>query len=460
MLNQKIVLLDGTGAGDEDLNPVLEILIHELKVSAVDLEFFPLREIKMGSCIGCFGCWLKKPGICLEADPGRELARAVVQSDTTILFSPVTFGGYGSEIKKIQDRWLPLILPDFGLYHGEVHHRPRYSQYPRLVGIGIQRQPNDVEANLFKMLVGRNALNFHAPNYAAEVIWSSDSPGNIEQKIQEVLVRNDNFPLSKAVNSVMPTPETAIINAATGKIPGRVLLVIGSPKVKSPSTSGVLGNYVLEQLKQRGWETESLTLRASLLNREGQDEFLAAIEQANLILLAFPLYIDSLPFLMMKSLEVMGKHLSAHSQESPKRLLAIVNNGFPEAHHNAIALAICQQFAINTGMIWLGGLAMGAGEALFGGLPIEGTERGGRPPVKHILQALELASQALAEGKIVPPKAGKLMAKTPIPFMPFTLWRWLFIKKANQHWRSLAAVNQVGESELLAQPYAEVELCC
>ncbi len=51
------------------------------------------------------------------------------------------------------------------------------------------------------------------------------------------------------------------------------------------------------------------------------------------------------------------------------------------------------------------------------------------------------------------------MARTPILLMPFSLWRWLFIKLANQRWRSLAAVNQVGESELLAQPYAEVELC-
>ncbi|MGK7897528.1 MAG: hypothetical protein AB4372_28895 [Xenococcus sp. (in: cyanobacteria)] len=60
-----------------------------------------------------------------------------------------------------------------------------------------------------------------------------------------------------------------------------------------------------------------------------------------------------------------------------------------------------------------------------------------------------MASQALAEGKIVSPKAGKLMAKTPIPFMPFTLWRWLFIKRANQHWRSLGAVNQVGEVRIV-----------
>ena len=460
MLNQKIVLLDGRGAGDEDLSPILDILINELHSSGAAIQTFSLREIKMGSCIGCFGCWLKTPGICLEPDAGRDIAQAVVQSDLTILFSPVTFGGYSSEIKKSQDRWLPLILPDFGMYHGEVHHRPRYSQYPRLVGIGIQRQPNDSEAKLFKVLVGRNALNFHAPSYAAEVLLSKDAPEKLRQQLQTVLVRNDTFPLGEVVTSLMPKSDTAIMAASTSSsamdTPDRALLIVGSPKVTFPSTSGVLGGYLLTQLKQRGWETESLTLRANLLQGKEQAEFLTAVDRANLILLVFPLYIDSLPFLMMKSLEVMAGHIAAHPQVSPKRLFALSNNGFPEAHHNALALAICQRFAIDTGMIWSGGLAMGAGEALFGGLPIEEAQRAGRPPVKHVIQALDMVSAALADGQIVPPEAAKLMAKTPIPFMPFRLWRWLFIKMANWHWRPLAAANQVGEEALLAQPYAEV----
>ncbi len=456
MLNQKIVLLDGRGLSDEDLSPILDILINELHKNGAKVQLFPLREIKMGSCIGCFGCWLKTPGICLEPDAGRDIAQAVVQSDMTILFSPVTFGGYSSEIKKAQDRWLPLIMPDFGIYHGEVHHRPRYSKYPRLVGIGIQRQPNNEEANLFKVLVGRNALNFHSPTYAADVVLSTDTPDKLHQEIQRVLVRNDTFPLSEVVTSLMPTTKTAIISTSTADASRRALLLVGSPKVKSPSTSAVLGRYVLNQLKQEGWETESLILRGHLLQGKGQHEFLAAVDRANLILFVFPLYIDSLPFLMMKSLEVMAEHICAQHQEYPKRLFAISNNGFPEAHHNALALAICQHFAVDTGMIWSGGLAMGAGEALSGGLPIEGTQLAGRLPVKHIIQALDITSTALANGQIVPPEAAKLMAKTPIPLMPFRLWRWLFIEMGKQHWRKRAVENQVNEEELFAQPYAKV----
>ena len=409
MLNRKIVLLDGRGAGDEDLSPMLDILMNELHGSGAAVQTFTLREIKMGSCIGCFGCWLETPGICLEPDAGRDIARAIVQSDTTILFSPVTFGGYSSEIKKIQDRWIPIIMPDVGVYHGEIHHLPRYEQYPRLVGIGIQRQPNNESANLFKVLVGRNALNFHAPTYAAEVILSTDDPDKVRQQLQAVLVRNDTFPGVKVATSLLQTAVTASVSAPPLDVPGRVLLIVGSPKVKSPSTSGVLGGYVLNQLKQKGWETESLTLRGHLLQGKGQTEFLAAIDRADLILLAFPLYIDSLSFLMMKFLEVMAEHISARSEESLKRLFAIINNGFPEAHHNAPALAICRQFAADTGMIWSGGLAMGGG-VVFNGQSIEETQRKGLP-VKHVIQALDIAGAALADGQIVPPRSCQIDGK-------------------------------------------------
>ncbi len=108
-------------------------------------------------------------------------------------------------------------------------------------------------------------------------------------------------------------------------------------------------------------------------------------------------------------------------------------------------------------MTWAGGLAMGAGEALSSGLPLTGTQRGGRPPVQHVIQALDLASAALAEGKPIPFEASRLIAKTPIPLMPFSIWRWLFLKMARKNWDNQAATNQVSKEDVLAKPYVDIE---
>lgn len=457
------VILDGRP--DDGSDAVLDVLLAELESRGETVQTFLLRNVeKMGSCIGCFGCWLKTPGICVESDDGRRIAEAVVHSDTLILLTPVTFGGYSSEIKNAQDRWIPLILPDFGVFHGEIHHQPRYRRYPRWIGIGLQAQPDDEQAHTFKTLVGRNALNFHAPSYAADVLVSSGSEAILRRQIQDLLERNDPFPLGKAITTLMPgpVPEDTLTDAYRSRTLDRnprALLLVGSPKISSPSTSGVLGGRVMKRMERQGWKTTTLTLRRNLLKDKGRTELLTAVEQSDLVLLAFPLYIDSLPFLVMKTLELIAEDCVGRPGDGSKGIAVIVNNGFPEAYQNAPAVAICRRFAMETGMTWLGGLAMGAGEALFRGQPFEKSQRNA-PPVDHVKRALDLAADALATRHPIPVEAINLIKKTPIPLVPFRLWRWFFIRSANQHWRRLAGEHQVGPEAMRAQPYAKSAAAC
>ena len=268
-LDKKVVLLDGRPSCDEALTPMLAILTDVLKQGGAEVEVFSLRDMKLAHCIGCFGCWLETPSICRygEAD-GREILQAVIQSDTTILFTPVVFGGYSSQLKQIVDRFASLLLPYFRSYHGEIHHVPRYSHFPRWVAIGVQHQPNAEDAALFKLLVGRNAINFHASSYAAEVVRSTDEPDSLREVFGSLLSRDDPWPWGDSIKSLMPAPDVFASRAEPDGV-RHACLIIGSPKTLSPSTSSVLGNYLLERLKERGWETESLTLTASLCKEQG-----------------------------------------------------------------------------------------------------------------------------------------------------------------------------------------------
>lgn len=45
---------------------------------------------------------------------------------------------------------------------GEVHHKPRYERYPRLMGVGVLPQPDEESERIFTTLVSRNAINLHA----------------------------------------------------------------------------------------------------------------------------------------------------------------------------------------------------------------------------------------------------------------------------------------------------------
>jgi NAD(P)H-dependent FMN reductase len=450
MSHKRVVILDGRGPGDRDLASALAVLSDVLRRDGSQVEAFALHEMKLAHCLGCFGCWVKTPGMCVEDDVGRKVARAVIQSDVTVFYTPVTFGGYSPDLKKMLDHFLQLISPYFQIEHGEVHHPPRYARRPRLLMIGVQRHPNSHEAHIFNVLAGRNAINFHPAAYATEVVVAAEPAETLRQRFEALLTRSDALPFGETAASLMPPVSSGVSADPNGS--RRALLIVGSPKTNSPSTSSALGTYLLERLCDHRWEAESLTLRASLNRAEGEAALLAAIDRARLILLVFPLYVDALPYLVTKALTLIAAHRRSAANPPLQRLVAIVNSGFPETHQNSVALAICREFAAQSGIAWGGGLALGGG-GVIGGQPLAMNKRPGLS-VKHAIRALDLTAANLSEGRPVPAEALGLLAKNPVPFMPFALWRWIYIRFGGKGFEQEAARNGVSKERLLDQPYA------
>jgi hypothetical protein len=177
---------------------------------------------------------------------------------------------------------------------------------------------------------------------------------------------------------------------------------------------------------------------------------LDAVDAADLVVLAFPLYIDSLPAPVVEVLERIAAHRAeraaagtpAGSGARPQRLAAMVNCGFPEAAHNEPALAICSTFARQAGFEWAGGLSLGGGQGLLHGAAP--ASMGGR--ARHVVEALDLAADALAAGAPIPGRARDRMAH---PFIP----GWLYRTVGRIGWRMRA--RRFGMATALnRRPYA------
>ena len=78
-----------------------------------------------------------------------------------VWLTPVTFGGYSSELKKALDRLIPILLPYFKAYKGQIHHQMRYDKYPTLLVIGTEPLKEEYE-EIFLALTERNVLNLKA----------------------------------------------------------------------------------------------------------------------------------------------------------------------------------------------------------------------------------------------------------------------------------------------------------
>jgi multimeric flavodoxin WrbA len=180
------LILDGSPQTDVFSPRIYDALIDELNEVNCLADTFLLRDVKVAACLGCFGCWVKTPGICVIDDSGRKIAEAAIRSDLLILITPVTFGGYSSELKKAMDRLIPLLSPFFQKIDGEVHHRPRYAAYPRLAAVGTLGR-HDVESErIFRTLVARNAINLHSPAQAAGVLFTDQDEGEVRGTVREI----------------------------------------------------------------------------------------------------------------------------------------------------------------------------------------------------------------------------------------------------------------------------------
>ena len=219
--------------------------------------------------------------------------------------------------------------------------------------------------------------------------------------------------------------------------PKTALLLVGSAKPAGQSTSEALGSYLAQKLAERDIAFTTMHVARAMRTEERTAALLAAIDAADIVILAFPLYVDGLPYLVTQALEQIAAHRAGETDIRRPLFLAIANCGFPEAQHNATALAICRQFADEAGFAWAGGLALGEGGAI-NGQPL--AKAGGM--VHNVVAALDLASAALAEGEPVPAEAIALMARPFIPASAYMLMGdlgWLAQARRNRVLTRLAA---------------------
>jgi len=120
-------------------NKKTRLILHDLDAETAESLFqnvpntqvFNTRK-KMAKCCGCFGCWLKSPGICIMHDGTESFGKQIAYCDEFIIISKSLYGGFGKEIKNTLDRSISFLLPFFEVRNREQHHQIRYSKSGKL----------------------------------------------------------------------------------------------------------------------------------------------------------------------------------------------------------------------------------------------------------------------------------------------------------------------------------------
>ena len=133
---------------------------------------------------------------------------------------------------------------------------------------------------------------------------------------------------------------------------GKLLIVNGSPRAARSNSK----QYAALLKKRWGYPVAEYDVTA-----QKHGEICAGIGQYTDILLAFPLYADSLPVTLMAFL----KELAACAQKGKPKIHVLINCGFLEPEQNETAIEMirlfCRRAGFPQGMV----LSIGSGEAIL-----------------------------------------------------------------------------------------------
>jgi multimeric flavodoxin WrbA len=189
----------------------------------------------------------------------------------------------------------------------------------------------------------------------------------------------------------------------------KALLLVGSPR-KGQSTSGYIGQYLIENLKKQNYEDKTIYINDIFKNETSSKEFVDSINESDVIILTYPLYVDSLPASCIRALEYLTEEREKEDCNRKQKFLAVGNCGFYEKKQIENSLNVCRFFAEKNMITWLGGVGVGGGPQLQGRSL---TESGGM--TKRLRQALDMISDSIIKEADIPLEKLKDMTNPPEP---------------------------------------------
>jgi hypothetical protein len=215
----------------------------------------------------------------------------------------------------------------------------------------------------------------------------------------------------------------------------RILLVNGSPRRAAANS-----RIVLDALRRRLGESHAYRVVDAMTAEGARPEDL----DVDVIVLAFPLYIDSLHARLLSWLLSFEALLRATAPaiggERRIGMVAVANNGFHEGVQNKTALDIVAHFCARCGIEWRGGVGIGTGEML-GNLKDALDEMPIKRPVSRALDAI---AARVVDGQ----GAGdNLYVQHALPWPVYRLMGHI-------GWRTQARKHGVGRQQLKSRPIA------
>jgi multimeric flavodoxin WrbA len=139
----KVLALNSSArtGGQSKTELMLSHLVEGMRQTGAEVEIVNLREKKIKVCIGCFTCWTKTPGKCIQQDDmTKELFPKWLEADVCVYATPLFHHTVNATMKTFIERCLPICEP-FLEKRGERWVHPLRQKPPGAVVLSVAGFP-------------------------------------------------------------------------------------------------------------------------------------------------------------------------------------------------------------------------------------------------------------------------------------------------------------------------------
>jgi len=353
-----------------------------------EAEIVETSSMKIAHCMGCNQCWLKTPGICAIKDDYEEIIKKLVETENLWIVSDTHFGFLDYKGKRVMDRIVPMLNMTVEFRDGWMRHEMRY--HPLNIGLLYK---GDADQTMMEDWCKRTAANI-----------GGHSLGAIALQVKSGAVASINAKLS-TLNSKL----------------SHLVIINGSPRVaKFSNTDKIIHSFV------KGLEETSITWELyNLSNRKEWDAARETFLANERILIAFPLFVECMPSLMLEFLESLPSE-----RQQPAQLSFLLHGGMDEGNEFRFCERILQGLPAQLGCSYGGTLVKGGS---FGIRTREDAIK-----AKIIAPYEKMGCLYAQNGNFLTPEAKKFTGPEQYPWLVRKMVSLLFLKKVNKGFEDFA----------------------
>ena len=166
---------------------VLQKFLEGSRRAGAETETLYLRNYQIKHCLGCFSCWVKTPGRCVQKDDmAEELYDRYLQADLAVLATPLYHFNMNARMKMFIERTLPMVSPLFKDRGERTGHPCRFERVPQVAAVSVCGFPEPEHFRALSLnlrMIFKDLLVAEIYRHAAEALPAPP----LAAKAQEVL---------------------------------------------------------------------------------------------------------------------------------------------------------------------------------------------------------------------------------------------------------------------------------